>query len=142
MNIDMDENPISVILDTNILISALGFGGKPREVLQLALDNQIKAFISPILLAEFEDVVTKKFPILSQNLERINKRIRKKFKIVKPKASLNILSDDDDNRVLEAAVEGKCKYIITGDKELLDLENFRDIKIVTAGQFLNILKEI
>lgn len=135
MSTDMDENPVKVILDTNILISALGFGGKPRAILQLVLDNQIKAITSSTLLAEFEDVVTKKFPILSYNFELINKQIKKKFKIVKPKESLQIVKDDDDNRVLEAAVEGKCNYIITGDKELLDLTSYKDIKIITADQF-------
>lgn len=141
MNTDMDENPAKVILDTNILISALGFGGKPRDIFQLVIDNQLKAVISPILLAEFEDVVTKKFPVLSYNLERINRQIRKKFRIIKPKVSLNIVNDDDDNRVLEAAIEGRCNYIITGDKKLLDLVTFKNIRIVTADQFLNILKK-
>lgn len=137
----MDENLVKVTLDTNILISALGFGGKPREILQIILANQIKAITSPILLAELEDVITKKFPILSYNFERINKRIRKKFRIVKPKMSLRIVKDDDDNRVLEAAAEGKCKYIITGDKELLKLGGYQNIRIVTADQFLKILEE-
>jgi putative PIN family toxin of toxin-antitoxin system len=137
----MGENLIKVILDTNILISAVGFGGKPREILQIILANQIKATTSPVLLAELEDVVTKKFPVLSYNFERVNKQIRKKFRIVKPKMSLHIVNDDDDNRVLEAAVEGKCKYIITGDNELLKLSGYQDIEIVTADQFLKILEE-
>lgn len=137
MNTDMDENPVKVLLDTNIIISALGFGGKPREILQLVLDKQIKAITSSILLAELEDVITKKFPLLSTNFERINKQIRKKFKIVKPKVSLHIIKDEDDNRVLEAAVEGMCDYIITGDNELLELSLFKNIKIVSANQFLN-----
>jgi putative PIN family toxin of toxin-antitoxin system len=137
MNTDMDGNPVKVTLDTNIVISALGFGGQPREILQLVLDNKIKAITSSILLAEFEDVITKKFPALSSNFERINKLIRKKFKIVKPKRSIHIVADEDDNRVLEAAVEGRCSHIVTGDKELLDLGVYKEIKIVTADQFLN-----
>ena len=140
MNTDMDENPVKVILDTNIIISALGFGGKPREILQLVLDNQIKVITSSILLAELEDVITKKFPALSPNFERINKQIRKEFKIVKPQVSLYIVKDEDDNRVLEAAVEGKCQYIITGDKELLNLAIYKGTTIITADQFLNLLK--
>jgi len=134
----MDEDPVKVILDTNILISALGFGGKPRKILQLILDNQIRAITSSLLLAEFEDVINKKFPQLSLYFERINRQIRRKFKIVRPKKSLDILKDDDDNRGLEAALEGKCQYVITGDKELLDLAVYKDIKIITAEQFLSL----
>lgn len=136
MNTGMDENLVKIVLDTNILISALGFGGKPREVLQLVLNNQISAITSAILIAEFEDVVMKKFPVISHNFERIKKQIKKKFRIVKPKKSLHVTKDEDDNRVLEAAVEGGCDFIITGDKELLNLAVYQKIKIVTPDQFL------
>ncbi|HEX8932007.1 MAG TPA: putative toxin-antitoxin system toxin component, PIN family [Patescibacteria group bacterium] len=47
-----------------------------------------------------------------------------------------MVRDIDDNRVLEAAVEGKCQYIITGDADLLDLKIFQSIKIITAEDFL------
>lgn len=133
------KSRVRIILDTNIIISAIGFGGKPRNILKLILDKKIWAFTSSILLAELEDVINKKFPELSENFERTNKQIRKKFKIVRPKKSLHIVNDEDDNRVLEAAVEGECNYIITGDKELLNLGSFKEIKILTADQFLRTL---
>ena len=67
----------SFLLDTNIIISGLGFGGKPREILDLILDDKIKAVTSPILLAELEDVITKKFQKLTYSIEPINKQISK-----------------------------------------------------------------
>ena len=130
-----------IVIDTNILISAIGFGGKPRETLRLVLDRKLKAVSSPILLAEFEDVISKKFPQLARQLERIMKQLRKKITTVKPRISFHVLKDEPDNRVLEAAIEGKCQYIVTGDKELLELGSFRGIKIVTADTFLNSIKE-
>lgn len=133
----MAVNPVKVILDTNILISSIGFGGKPRKILHLILDDEIEAIISPILLAELEDVINKKFPKLAYSLSSINRQIQNKFKIVKPKRSLFVARDDDDNRVLEAALEGKCAYIITGDKDLLDLKTFKNIEIVTPDTFLS-----
>ena len=139
MNTGTVINKVKVVLDTNIIISAVGFGGKPRKILQLVLDKRIQAISSPILLAALEDIIVKKFPKLANEFERINKRIRKNFKIVKPKKSLYIIKDEPDNRVLEAAQEGKCQYIITGDKELLSLSSFEYIRIITADEFLNIL---
>ncbi len=133
----MAANPIRVILDTNILISGIGFGGKPREILHLILDDKIDATTSPMLLAELEDVINKKFPKLAYGFALISKRIQDKFKIVNPKKSLLISRDEDDNRVLEAAFEGKCDYIITGDKDLLDLKIYKNIKIVTPDTFLS-----
>ena len=132
----MDVKPVRVILDTNILISAIGFGGKPREILRFCLENKVKAITSQILIAELQEVISKKFPELIYKLDQIQRRINKKFKKVQPKNILKILNDEDDNRVLEAAAEGKCSYIITGDKELLDLRVFKNIKIVTVDQFL------
>lgn len=130
---------VKVTLDTNIIISAIGFGGLPHTFLELILEDKIKAVSTNILLAELEDVITKKFPRIS--FELLNKRIRKRFQIVKPKEHLKIVRDEDDDRVLEAAVEGECQYIVTGDKDLLDLEAFRGIKILTSEQFLKVMKE-
>lgn len=140
MNIDTPKKPLRVVADTNILISALGFGGKPRQILNLILEGQIKAVISPILLAELEDVIVKKFPKLESSLERVNKQIRKNFKVIKPKTSLRLVKDEPDNRVIEAAVEGDCDYIVTGDRELLELKRYKKTKVVTAQEFLSFTK--
>ena len=134
----MAANPTKVILDTNILISGIGFGGKPREILNLILDDKIETITSPILLAELEDIINKKFPKLAYSFALINRQIKDKFKIVNPKKSLLVARDEDDNRVLEAALEGGCSYIITGDKDLLDLKTFKNIKILTPDTFLDI----
>ncbi len=136
MNLDIRKNPVKILLDTNVLISALGFGGKPRQILQLVLEKKIKAVSSPILLAEFNEVIAKKFPKLSQNLGLIEKKLKKTLIVVSPKESIQIVRDIDDNRVLEAAIEGKCQYVITGDADLLDLKVFQEIKIVTVEIFL------
>lgn len=63
MSLDTDENRVKVVLDTNILISAIIFGGKPNQVLLLVLKDKIQAITSPILLAELREVLNKKFPL-------------------------------------------------------------------------------
>lgn len=127
---------MKIVLDTNILISAFVFGGKPRQILSLMLEGKIQAFISPILIAEFFDVVNKKFNLSDEELTLTRSHIENKLIIVQPKRDIKIARDDDDNRVLEAALEGKCSYIITGDKDLLDLKIYKNIKIVTPDIFL------
>lgn len=141
MNTGTAAGKPSVVLDTNIIISAIGFGGKPRKIFNLVLERHISAVISSILLVELEDIIFKKFPLLAGDFERINRQIKKKFKIVRPKTSLHVLEDEPDNRVLEAALEGKSQYIITGDKELLNLKSFKTINIITADEFLTALEE-
>ena len=136
MNLGTSKDKVRVLLDTNILISALGFGGLPRKTFTLAVEKKIRAVTSPTLLAELKEVVSKKFPKLSPNLAAIEKIIKKSFIIVQPKTTINVLKDIDDNRVLEAALEAKVKFIVTGDKELLGLKEFKDIKIVSPTEFL------
>lgn len=137
----MDESLVKVVLDTNILISAIAFGGKPKEVLDLVLEEKITAITSPILLAEFKEIYRKKFPLLKEDFELTIASIEEIFETTQPTKTLYILRDNDDNRVLEAAIEGKCNYVITGDKDLLDLGIYKKIKILTTDQFLNILGE-
>lgn len=126
-----------VVLDTNIIVSAIIYAGKPRQIMDFTLTQQIAAVVSPILLAELIEVLTKKFQLTGQYLEEIEQEIKTDFEIVYPSQILAVVkNDEDDNRVLEAAMEGKCHYIITGDKHLLDLGNFKGIQILTPSQFL------
>ncbi len=61
---------------------------------------------------------------------------------VKVKRSLRIITEDpSDNKFLELGVTGKADYILSGDKHLLDLEDFRDIKIMTPAEFFAFLKK-
>lgn len=143
MNIDMVKSkPPRIILDTNILISAHVFGGKPEQVYNLVLEKQVTSFISPVLIVELTETLSKKFSFDNFRLEQLGGIIEKHFKIIHPHKTIHAVEDDDDNRVLEAAVEGGCSFIITGDKDLLVLGTFRGIKILTAGQFLSALIKV
>lgn len=131
-------NKPRVVLDSNILISAYVFGGKPESVFNLSLTEQIQGVTSQILISEFLDVLRKKFGVSQTEIFEIQSEIRNIFEVVYPRKTFNIVKDFADNRVLEAAVEGGCNYIITGDKELLQLDRWKGISILTAGQFLGI----
>ena len=134
----MARAPVKVVLDTNILVSSLIFGQKPQQIENLILEKNVIGITSSILLAELADVLTKKFHFNEFRLKQTEKKIEKNFIFVQPTSIIKILKDDSDNRVLEAAVEGKCQYIITGDKELLSLGKFKGIKIVKVAEFLDI----
>ncbi len=140
-NLDMEEKPVRVVLDTNIFVSGILFGGKPKNVLELVYREQIQAVISGSLLSELQETLLKKFKFSEKVILEMEKEIKDVFEFVYPKQQLTILLDLDDNRVLEAAIEGKCGYIITGDKELLLLKKFKNIKIITASDFLTRLNE-
>ena len=127
---------LRIVLDTNILVSVIIFKGKPREIYDFALNEKYNAITSPNLLSELTGILSKRFLLSQAEINFIEHETREIFEVIHPKASINVVRDVDDNRVLEAAVEGKCKYIITGDKDLLELKEFQKIKIVTAETFL------
>lgn len=132
----MARAPVKVVLDTNISVSSLIFGGKPQQIENLILEKEVIGITSLSLLAELIDVLTKKFHFNEFRLKQAEKKIKKNFTLVQPTSAFKILKDDSDNRVLEAAVEGKCDFIVTGDKELLELKEFKGIKIVTPAELL------
>lgn len=55
--------------------------------------------------------------------------------MVQPEYTVNICRDPDDNKFLECAVSSRALYIVSGDKDLLDLEQFDDVAITTAAEF-------
>lgn len=128
---------IKVCLDTNILISAFLFSGKPAQIFDLAVEGKITLLASPVIVAEFGRVLRDKFKRDERYIKRQLKVITDVAEIVTPKKKISELKYDPDNRVLEAAIAGKVDYIVTGDKKhLLPLKNFQRIPIVTASQFL------
>lgn len=129
---------LRVLLDTNILISAFQFGGTPFYVFEHALSKRVIGITSEELLAELLGVFRRKFQLDGDTMALVEKKVRRSFRIVAPAISLDVLDDVDDNRVLEAAITGQCDYIVTGDKDLLRLKQYKDIVIVTATKFLKL----
>lgn len=130
---------IKVILDTNIIISAIVFGGKPREVFDLIQSGRIQAYITPFIIFELKEVLTKKFDFNDEKLKEVEGTITNSFVDISPKISLNLVKEYPlDNKILEAALEAKADYLITGDKKhILPLKKIKKTRIVTAKEFLD-----
>lgn len=134
------QNPTVTVLDTNIIVSALVYGGLPEKILSEVLESKLVGAVSLPLIAENLRILREKFNFSVEKIEETKEMFEKHFILVHPKETIKIVSDDPDNRVLEAAVEGKCEFIITGDKMLLDLKVYKEIKIITAANFANLAK--
>lgn len=136
------SDSLRVVIDTNILISAIVYGGIPKQILALVLDEHITGVATRILVAELIDVLSKKFHFTSRKLADAESLIQDSFLILQPESTISLLVDDDDNRVLEGAVAGACDYIVTGDKDLLRLKQYKGIAIVTSVEFLKVFDVI
>ena len=128
-----------LVLDSNVFISALVFGGKPREILDLAIKGLIKLAISDDILEEIKGVLGgKKFRYPKRIVHALMREIEDLADLVEPGAKIEAVPDDPaDNRVLECAVESGANVIISGDYHLLALQRFGEIKIMNPDEFLN-----
>lgn len=129
---------MKVVLDTDILISAFVFpGGPPEDVFRAALEGRVELVTSAPLLAEFGRVLSSKFGWESSAAEEAVAQVVRIGTVVRPETTLaEIAEDPDDDRVLEAALEGRADVIVSGDRHLLRLRTWRGIKIVKAAAFL------
>jgi len=130
---------IRVCLDTNVLISAALFDGKPEEILRLIEEDKLILVISPAILVETTRVLVNKFQRDKEEVTRFIKLLYDLGEITRPKGNIRLIKKVSDNRILECAIEGGIDYIVTGDKKhLLPLGKFKNIPIITPGEFLKI----
>jgi putative PIN family toxin of toxin-antitoxin system len=132
---------VRVVVDTNILVSALIKGGKPRRLV-LKLLEEHTVILSRQMLAELADVLTRdKFVVKTSQVDRFLAILVRKSKIVKPSSRFKIIKEDpDDDVVLNTAYAGKAEYLVTGDRHLLALKEFKRTKIVKVNQMLESLR--
>lgn len=129
-----------VVLDTNILISAFVFpGGTPEAVYRLALEGRISMITSPTLLAEFARVLSDKFGWNTRMVEGAVTQVARIGEVVRPIERLTVIAEDpSDDRVLEVAVAADAAVIVSGDRHLLRLGMWHNIRIEKAASFLKL----
>ncbi|PIQ93252.1 MAG: putative toxin-antitoxin system toxin component, PIN family [Nitrospirae bacterium CG_4_10_14_0_8_um_filter_41_23] len=130
-----------VIIDTNIFISAFGWGGRPLEVVELLEKEEIRNCISEGIFNEL--FVTLLYPKLSFPIKfqtEILEFVLAHSDFYTPKENLKLAPDPKDNKFIECALTANAKFIITGDKSFLSLKQFRGIKITTPEDFLKMRK--
>ncbi|MFO8015881.1 MAG: putative toxin-antitoxin system toxin component, PIN family [Candidatus Woesearchaeota archaeon] len=131
-----------VVLDANIVISALGWPGKPRSILESIIKKEIELVLSMKILSEISRVSDyPKLGFSKMQKERLISLLLEIAEMIEPKNRLNIVKDDPtDNKFIECAFEGKADYIITGDNHLLKLKEYKGIRIVTPEEFIKELR--
>ena len=130
-----------IVLDTNVLISALAFpGSKPDQILYRIRRGETELFISPFILSELDRVLREKFRFTKKEADVQVNAIRAIAHLITPTERITVMTaNDDDNRILECVAAAQAEFLVTGDKEhLLPLGSYRGTKIVTPAQFLDL----
>ena len=129
-----------IVLDTNMILSALFFGGMMEKVIDLIIEEKLIWYVSPSLLAE----VGKKLEEFGANKAIISKVgvIFEKGVMINPQCKIKACRDPEDNFILELAQECHADYIITRDKDLLDLHlhQWQNTTVIKPEAFLPLLR--
>ena len=125
-----------IVVDTNVLISGVFFGGMPRKVLSAVIHKEITACATEEIVEEYNEIVQE---MISRKQGRLNNDILAPLigtmEIVEAKTRVELSRDPDDDKFLGCAKDAKALYIVSGDKDLLVLEKFEGIEIITAKEF-------
>lgn len=131
---------MKIVIDTNVIASAIFFGGKPKSLLELLMKHQLEAYASPSMILEYQetcDELLSRYPgkplILPLN------QIISACTLIEPSTKISVCRDPDDNKFIECAIDAECIYIVSGDKDLLSVQEYAGIRIVTVADFLDAL---
>ncbi|MGH2398637.1 MAG: putative toxin-antitoxin system toxin component, PIN family [bacterium] len=130
---------MKLVLDTNTIVSAIGWGGPPRRILLALREGAHTLVTSPDLLQELTAVLRypKLRPIARHPLlPEILAWLHRPEHLIYPSEQVDAIRvDPADNLVLEVAMAGKADVIVSGDRHILALKQFRGIPVMTAAAF-------
>lgn len=132
------------VFDTNVYISALGFGGIPEHLLELATGpaRHYELYTSNDILKEIMKVLaSEKFHFSKEEIADAISVIDDAADVISPGIKLNVIKHKPDNRILECAVKAKADYIVSGDKHLLGLKEYKGIRSIAPAEFLDLLEK-
>lgn len=121
------------VFDTNVFVSAYCFGGAPARLMRAAIAGEIELVTSPQLLAELARVLADKIGFDEPHVADVVRQIARVAEIVRPEERLSVIADAPDNRVLECAVEAGAELIVSGDRHLLELAAYEDVRVLSVS---------
>ena len=133
-----------LVLDTNVVASAILWGGTPRVLLQAAREKRIDLFTSMAMLAELTDILgrrkfDKKIAASGLTIDQFVDGYAQLASVVRPSATPRIAPDPDDDVVIGTALAAKADLIVTGDKPLLSVAEHQGMRIVSVSQAVQLI---
>ncbi len=125
------------VLDTNVVMSAIFFGGMPLKIVRAAFSKRVRLVASRAIVSEYHEVAER----LHEQFPSVNYRcplsiLESKLTLVRPVAlDETVCRDPDDDAVIACALGGKAKVICSGDGDLLALDGFRGLEIMNPSDF-------
>jgi putative PIN family toxin of toxin-antitoxin system len=132
---------MKIVIDSNVFVSSFFWGGNPREVFERVINGFDELYITDEIIREIMSVMSSnRFNASSIEIEDYVKIIGKYSKNIASKnVPKSISRDKDDDKILQCGLDGNVDYIVTGDKDLLVLKEYKTIKIIKPKDYLEIV---
>ncbi|MEK6667756.1 MAG: putative toxin-antitoxin system toxin component, PIN family [Pseudomonadota bacterium] len=132
---------MKLVLDTNVVASALLWGGAPRLLLQAGRDRRVLLFTCTALLAELTDILARpkfaaKIAASTLTVDELVDRYAALASLVRPSPTPRIAPDPDDDVVIGTALAAQARWVVTGDKPLLSVTEHQGVRIVSVAEAL------
>ena len=128
---------MKIVIDTNVVISGIFFGGNPRKILEAVVSHELKASATTEIVSEYQEIVDE---MIQRKQGHLHNDLLIPFinnlNLIIPGTTTNICRDPDDNKFLSCAKDSASLFIVSGDKDLLDLQSFEGVQIITAKEFV------
>lgn len=129
---------MKVVFDTNVLIAALVFpGGRGEAALHRIIEEKDDLVLSKPILDELLGVLARKFARDAEALSHAAVFLSELSVLVTPRRRLHIVKDDPDNRIIECAVAGRAHAIVTSDRALLAVGEYKGVRIISLREYLD-----
>lgn len=133
---------LGVVLDTNVYVSALGFGGRPLEALLRTFEEDVRLVASEETLSELDRVMSyDRLPFSEADRTQLLAILRAEAALVDPDPTVDVARDSDDDVFVEVALEADADLLVSGDEDLLEIGSHRGVEVVSPAAFLDRLDE-
>ncbi|MCL2313615.1 MAG: putative toxin-antitoxin system toxin component, PIN family [Firmicutes bacterium] len=139
------KHALRIVLDTNVWVSALIWGGKPATIIEAAEQGKIDIFISEFIVEEISQVLS--YPKIEKvyhtqlTRQQLMEQILKNTKIVEITTKLEAIKEHPaDDKIIECAASAKADYIISGDKHLLNVSSYQKTPILPVSDFIKLIE--
>ena len=127
---------MKIVVDTNVIISGVFFNGLPNRFLKEIALNEIEIVASEEIIKEYYDISKE---LVESKTGHFNKAlfdiIVGKMEIIVPQTKVDVCRDPDDNKFIECAIDGEAIFIVSGDQDLLTIEQYQGVLIVSVADY-------
>jgi len=123
-----------VVIDTNILIGgAYDENSYSYKIIREVISGRLMAFATHKTMRENKTLLGQ--AVTDSNYRELLESYFRRLQIVRRKERLDVISDKEDNKLFESAVAADADFLITNDREVLDVEEFAGAAVVTPEEF-------